>query len=138
MEVGKRGAAGAARSAQRREMRKGCATSATKEHTTGNYSVCTLCTDRSRPGNGHVRGGEQRCTLFDGLDTKTALEHLDPLWTCSLKVDEGGNMPWDPPGSCCNCVEPPKNAHQADAHQRGTGFTVAHRTALNLPLTVDR
>eukprot|EP00661_Eupelagonemidae_sp_cell13_P013611 gene13611-biopygen20049 len=28
-------------------MRKGCATSAT---TPGNYSVCTLCTDRSRPG----------------------------------------------------------------------------------------
>eukprot|EP00661_Eupelagonemidae_sp_cell13_P012533 gene12533-biopygen16943 len=68
MEVGKRGAAGAARSAQRREMRKGCATSATKEHTTGNYSVCTLCTDRSRPGNGHVRGGVRgahgsRCAL---------------------------------------------------------------------------
>eukprot|EP00661_Eupelagonemidae_sp_cell13_P003374 gene3374-biopygen14283 len=28
----------------------GCVTSAAKEHTAGNYSVCTLGTDSSRPG----------------------------------------------------------------------------------------
>eukprot|EP00661_Eupelagonemidae_sp_cell13_P010646 gene10646-biopygen6295 len=51
----------------------------------------------------------------------------------------GAQRPPGHPGSCCKCYEPPGKLHiQAVAHQRGTGFTVASRTALHGPLTVVR